>query len=170
MNRGLLGVRELNARLQRELNPPREGEPWVEKFGWTFRLRDKVIQTENDYDKDVFNGDIGQVARIVPEDREVIVRYDQREVRYDFGELDEIALAYAITIHKAQGSEFPAVVIPLATQHYLLLQRNLLYTAVTRARRMVVLVGTRKAIAIAVRNDKIAQRNSALAWRLEQDR
>lgn len=167
MNRGLLGVRELNARLQRELNPPREGEPWVEKFGWTFRLRDKVIQTENDYDKDVFNGDIGQVARIVPEDREVIVRYDQREVRYDFGELDEIALAYAITIHKAQGSEFPAVVIPLATQHYLLLQRNLLYTGVTRGKRLVVLIGQSKALALAVRNQRPQHRFSGLLARLK---
>ena len=93
----------------------------MEKFGWQFRPRDKVIQTENDYDKDVFNGDIGQIVKIDPVEREVTVRFDQREVVYDFGELDEVALAYAITIHKSQGSEFPAVVIPLATQQYLLL-------------------------------------------------
>src|SRR5262249_21138999 len=125
MNRGSLGIRELNARLQSELNPARPEEPAVEKFGWQFRVRDKVIQTENDYDKDVFNGDIGQVIRIDPAEREVAIRFEQREVVYDYGELDEISLAYAITIHKAQGSEYPAVVIPLATQHYLLLQRNL---------------------------------------------
>ena len=121
MNRGSLGIRELNVRLQNELNPARADEPVVEKFGWQFRPRDKVIQTENDYDKDVFNGDIGQIVKIDPVEREVTIRFDQREVVYDFGELDEVALAYAITIHKSQGSEFPAVVIPLATQQYLLL-------------------------------------------------
>ncbi len=128
MNRGSLGIRELNLRLQTELNPARPEEPSVEKFGWQFRIRDKVIQTENDYDKDVFNGDIGQIVKIDPVEREVTIRFDQREVVYDFGELDEIALAYAITIHKSQGSEFPAVVMPLAMQQYLLLQRNLVYT------------------------------------------
>ncbi len=135
MNRGSLGVRELNVRLQNELNPARSDEPVVEKFGWQFRLRDKVIQTENDYDKDVFNGDIGQVVKIDPVEREVTIRFDQREVVYDFGELDEVSLAYAITIHKSQGSEFPAVVIPLAMQQYLLLQRNLVYTGMTRTVR-----------------------------------
>ena len=119
MNRGSLGIRELNVRLQSELNPARPDEPVVEKFGWQFRVRDKVIQTENNYDKDVFNGDIGQIVKIDPVEREVTVRFDQREVVYDFGELDEVALAYAITIHKSQGSEFPAVVIPLAMQQYL---------------------------------------------------
>ena len=107
MNRGSLGIRELNVRLQNELNPARADEPVVEKFGWQFRPRDKVIQTENDYDKDVFNGDIGQIVKIDPVEREVTIRFDQREVVYDFGELDEISLAYAITIHKSQGSEFP---------------------------------------------------------------
>jgi hypothetical protein len=120
MNRGSLGVRELNVRLQNELNPARADEPVVEKFGWQFRPRDKVIQTENDYDKDVFNGDIGQVVKIDPVEREVIIRFDQREVVYDFGELDEVSLAYAATIHKSQGSEFPSVIIPLATQQYML--------------------------------------------------
>ena len=128
MNRGSLGIRELNARLQAELNPARPDEPFVEKFGWQFRVRDKVIQTENDYDKEVFNGDIGQIVKVDPLEREVTVSFAPREVVYDFGELDELALAYAITIHKAQGSEFPAVVIPLAMQHYLLLLRNLVYT------------------------------------------
>ena len=126
----------------------------VEKFGWQFRVRDKVIQTENDYDKDVFNGDIGQIAKIDPVEREVTVRFDQREVVYDFGELDEVALAYAITIHKSQGSEFPAVVIPLATQHYLLLQRNLVYTGITRGKKLVVLIGQRKALAMAVQEQQ----------------
>jgi exodeoxyribonuclease V alpha subunit len=167
MNRGSLGVRELNVKLQGELNPARPEEPIVEKFGWQFRVRDKVIQTENNYEKDVFNGDIGQIIKIDPVEREVTVRFDQREVVYDFGELDEVALAYAITIHKAQGSEFPAVVIPLATQQYLLLQRNLVYTGITRGKKLVVVVGQRKALAIAVRNNKTEQRFSGLLARLK---
>jgi exodeoxyribonuclease V alpha subunit len=166
MNRGSLGIRELNVRLQTELNPARADEPVVEKFGWTFQVRDKVIQTENNYDKDVFNGDIGQIVKIDPVEREVIIRFDQREVAYDFGELDEVSLAYAITIHKSQGSEFPAVVIPLATQQYLLLQRNLVYTGITRGKKLVVVVGQRKALAIAVRNNKTEQRFSGLLTRL----
>ncbi len=168
MNRGSLGIRELNLRLQTELNPPRLNEATVEKFGWQFRLRDKVIQTENNYDKEVFNGDIGQISHLDPIEREVTVRYDHREVIYDFGELDEVSLAYAITIHKSQGSEFPAVVIPLATQHYLLLQRNLVYTGVTRGKQLVVLIGQRKALAMAVKNHKTEQRFSGLLFRLTQ--
>ena len=165
-HRGSLGVRELNIKLQAELNPARPEEPVVEKFGWQFRVRDKVIQTENNYEKDVFNGDIGQIIRIDPVEREVTVKFDQREVVYDFGELDEVALAYAITIHKSQGSEFPAIVIPLATQQYLLLQRNMVYTGITRGKKLVVVVGQRKALAIAVRNNKTEQRFSGLLARL----
>jgi exodeoxyribonuclease V alpha subunit len=169
MNRGSLGIRELNARLQEELNPRRAEEPFVEKFGWQYRIRDKVIQTENDYDKEVFNGDIGQIAKIDPVDRELTVKFEQREVTYDFGELDELSLAYAITIHKSQGSEFPAVVIPLATQHYLLLQRNLVYTGVTRGKQLVMLVGQSKALSIAVKNNHTEQRFSGLLARLKAD-
>jgi exodeoxyribonuclease V alpha subunit len=167
MNRGSLGIRELNVRLQNELNPARGDEQVVEKFGWQFRPRDKVIQTENNYDKEVFNGDIGQIAQIDPVEREVTVRFDQREVAYDYGELDEVALAYAITIHKSQGSEFPVVVIPLATQHYLLLQRNLVYTGITRGKKLVVLIGQRKAMGMAVRNNKTENRFSGLMARLK---
>jgi exodeoxyribonuclease V alpha subunit len=166
MNRGSLGVRELNARLQEALNPVRPDEPIIERFGWQFRLRDKVIQTENDYDKDVFNGDIGQIARIDLLEREVVIRFDSREVAYDFGELDEISLAYAITIHKSQGSEFPVVVLPLAMQQYLLLQRNLIYTGITRGKQLVVLIGQKQAFATAVRNNKISRRYSGLLARL----
>jgi exodeoxyribonuclease V alpha subunit len=166
MNRGSLGIRELNVKLQGELNPARPEEPMLEKFGWQFRPRDKVIQTENDYDKDVFNGNIGQIGKIDPVEREVTVRFDQRDVVYDFGELDEVALAYAITIHKSQGSEFPAVVIPMATQQYLLLQRNLVYTGITRGKKLVVVVRQRKALAIAVRNNRTEQRFSGLLARL----
>ena len=166
MNRGSLGIRELNVRLQTELNPARADEPVMEKFGWQFRVRDKVIQTENDYDKDVFNGDIGQIVKIDLVEREVTVRFDQCEIVYDFGELDEVALAYAITIHKSQGSEFPVVVTPLAMQQYLLLQRNLVYTGITRGKKLVVLIGQRKALGMAVRNNRTERRFSGLLARL----
>jgi exodeoxyribonuclease V alpha subunit len=159
-------IRELNDRLQTELNPARADEPVVEKFGWQFRPRDKVIQTENNYDKDVFNGDIGQILKIDAVEREVTIRFDQREVAYDFGELDEVALAYAITIHKSQGSEFPVVVTPLAMQQYMLLQRNLVYTGITRGKNLVVLIGQRKALAMAVRNKRTENRFSGLLARL----
>jgi exodeoxyribonuclease V alpha subunit len=162
MNRGSLGVRELNTALQRVLNPTRPGESSVEKFGWRFQLRDKVIQTENDYDKDAFNGDVGIIERVDPVEQQVAVRFDDRVVKYDFGELDEISLAYAITIYKSQGSEFPAVVIPLATQHYMLLQRNLIYTGITRGKKLVVVIGQKKALGIAVRNDRPQRRYSGL--------
>ena len=150
MSRGGVGARSLNIELQKALNPP--GETRVERFGWIFCPGDKVMQIENDYDRDVYNGDLGVVRRVVQEDSELVVAFDGREVSYGFGELDELALAYATTIHKSQGSEYPAVVIPLATQHYMMLARNLLYTGVTRGKRLVVLVGQRKALAIAVRN------------------
>lgn len=166
MNRGSLGVWELNQRLQEALNPLPAGVPVVEKFGTQFRCGDKVIQTENNYDKEVFNGDIGQVSEIDQAERQLIVTFDGRKVVYDFGELDELSLAYAITIHKSQGSEFQAVVIPLATQHYMLLQRNLLYTSVTRGKKLVVLVGQQKALGIAVRNNRTEERFSGLQARL----
>ncbi|MFZ0859927.1 MAG: ATP-binding domain-containing protein, partial [Candidatus Sulfotelmatobacter sp.] len=170
MSRGSLGVRELNTALQKVLNPARPGQPAVERFGWRFQIGDKVIQTENDYDKDVFNGDVGIVERIDAVEQQVAVRFDERMVKYDFGELDEISLAYAITIHKSQGSEFPAVVIPLATQHYMLLQRNLIYTGITRGKRLLVLIGQKKALGIAVRNDRPQRRYSGLLNSLRNDR
>jgi exodeoxyribonuclease V alpha subunit len=145
MNRGGLGARSLNIELQTALNPP--GEIRIERFGWTFCPGDKVMQVENDYDKEVYNGDLGVVSRIDMEEGELVVDFDDREVTYGFGELDELVLAYATTIHKSQGSEYPAVVIPLSTQHYPMLQRNLVYTGVTRGKRLVVLIGQRKALA-----------------------
>ena len=166
MNRGSLGIRELNGLLQNALNPIKPDEPIVEKFGWRFRVGDKVMQTENNYDKDVFNGDIGQISDIDPMEKEVTVHFDAREVVYDYGELDEVALAYAITVHKSQGSEFPVVVIPLAMQQYLLLQRNLIYTGLTRGRQLVVVIGQRKALLLAVINNKTDQRFSGLLERL----
>jgi exodeoxyribonuclease V alpha subunit len=162
MNRGSIGVRELNTVLQSALNPVRPGEPAAERFGWRFQVRDKVIQTENDYKKEVFNGDIGTIEKIDPVDQELSIRFDDRLVTYDFGELDEVSLAYAVTIHKSQGSEFPAVVIPVAMQHYMLLQRNLIYTGITRAKRLLVVVGQKKALGLAVRNDQSRKRYSGL--------
>ncbi len=150
MNRGSLGARSLNMELQRVLNPP--GELRVERFGWTYGPGDKVMQVTNDYERDVFNGDLGIVTGLDMEEGALTVSFEGREVEYGFGELDELVLAYATTIHKAQGSEYPVVVIPLVTQHYAMLARNLLYTGVTRGKRLVVLVGQRKALAMAVRN------------------
>jgi exodeoxyribonuclease V alpha subunit len=170
MHRGLLGVRELNVRLQTELNPARSDQESVERFGWQFRVGDKVIQTVNDYDKSVFNGDIGQVRHIDSAEQQLSVGFEGREVTYEFGELDEISLAYAITIHKSQGSEFPAVVIPLATQQFMLLQRNLIYTGVTRGRKLVVLIGQTRALSLAVRNNRTENRFSGLLARLQNYR
>ena len=150
MNRGGVGARSLNIELQAALNPA--GERKVERFGWTFAPGDKVMQIENDYDKDVYNGDIGYIDDVDPDAGELIASFDGRSVTFGFGELDTLVPAYAATIHKSQGSEYPAVVIPVMTQHYTMLQRNLLYTGVTRGKRLVVLVGQKKAVAIAVKN------------------
>jgi len=150
MARGGVGARSLNIDLQAALNG--EATPKIEKFGWTFAPGDKVMQIENDYDREVYNGDIGFIAAIDPEKAEITVRFDGRDVIYGLADLDALVPAYAATIHKAQGSEYPAVVIPVLTQHYAMLQRNLLYTGFTRGKRLVVLVGSRKAVAIAVRN------------------
>src|SRR4051794_19444816 len=166
MNRGGLGARSLNIELQKELNPP--GEIRIERFGWTFCPGDKVMQVENDYDKDVYNGDLGVVSRVDIEEGELVADFDSREITYGFGELDELVLAYATTIHKSQGSEYPAVVIPLSTQHYPMLQRNLVYTGVTRGKRLVVLVGQRKALAIAVKGARARRRWSKLREWLEK--
>jgi exodeoxyribonuclease V alpha subunit len=168
MNRGGLGAVSLNVELQLRLNPA-DG-PSVTRFGRDYRAGDKVIQTVNNYDKDVFNGDIGRVARIDESEQTLVVDYDGRRVDYEFGELDEIALAYATTVHKSQGSEYPAVVVPLSTQHYLLLERNLLYTAVTRGRALVVLIGQPQALAIAVNRTGSGKRLTALRARLAMHR
>src|SRR6476661_4613886 len=161
MNRGGVGARSLNIELQAALNPA--GERKVERFGWTFAPGDKVMQIENDYDKEVYNGDIGFVAGVEPEEGELTASFDGRSVTYGFGELDTLVPAYAASIHKSQGSEYPAVVIPVMTQHYAMLQRNLLYTGVTRGKRLVVLVGQKKAVAIGVRNISGRRRWSKLS-------
>jgi len=160
MNRGGLGARSLNIELQNALNPP--GEIRIDRFGWTFCPGDKVMQVENDYDKEAYNGDLGVVSRIDIEEGELHADFDGRELTYGFGELDELVLAYATTIHKSQGSEYLAVVIPLTIQHYPMLQRNLVYTGVTRGKRLVVLVGQRKALAIAVKGAQTRRRWSKL--------
>jgi exodeoxyribonuclease V alpha subunit len=164
MNRGGLGSITLNIALQQRLNG--ESIPKVNRFGWSFSPGDKVIQTINNYDKEVFNGDIGVIGDINLEEGLVRVHYEGRPVDYDMNELDELSLAYAITIHKSQGSEFPVVVIPLATQHYALLAKNLLYTGVTRGKSLVVLIGQKKAVAMAIHNNRAAQRITKLAQRL----
>jgi exodeoxyribonuclease V alpha subunit len=167
MNRGGLGARALNLELQKVLNPPDESA--VQRFGWTFGVGDKVMQVENDYDKDVYNGDLGFIRAVDPEAGDVLIEFDGREVTYGLGELDELVLAYATTIHKSQGSEYPAVVIPLTTQHYTMLRRNLLYTGVTRGRLLVVIVGQRRAIGIAIRGGQALRRWSKLKEWLDRD-
>ena len=166
MNRGGLGARTLNVELQQRLNP--QAQPRVGRFGWVYAPGDKVMQTVNNYDKDVFNGDIGRITRIDAEEGVVVIDFYGRGVEYDIGELDEVSLAYATTIHKSQGSEYPAVVIPLATQHYTLLERNLLYTAVTRGKRLVVVIGQTQALALAVRRAGSGKRLTHLRARLRE--
>ena len=161
MNRGAAGAKALNAALQAALNP--HGTPRLERFGTTFAPGDKVMQIENDYDKEVYNGDVGRIASIDADAHAIVVDFDGRAVTYEAAELDRLVLAYATTIHKAQGSEYPAVVVPLATEHFPMLQRRLIYTAITRGRRLVVVVGSRKALAIAVAQASAARRWSKLA-------
>lgn len=163
MHKGTVGAENLNAELQKALNP-REDE--VIRGNRSFRLNDKVMQVKNNYDKEVFNGDIGRIIRIDPENQEMTLSFDGRDVVYDFADLDEIVLAYAVSVHKSQGSEYSAVIIPILTQHYVLLQRNLIYTGVTRGRKLVVMAGTRKALAIGVKNNRTKKRYTYLRDRL----
>lgn len=163
MNRGTIGASNLNVEFQKALNP---GEDGVMRGGRSFRINDKVMQIRNNYDKEVFNGDIGWISRIDMENQEVKIIFDGREVPYEYPELDEITLAYAVSVHKSQGSEYPCVVIPILTQHYVLLQRNLLYTAVTRGKKLVVVVGSKKALAIAIKNNRQQSRYTFLRERL----
>ncbi|MDI6816638.1 MAG: ATP-dependent RecD-like DNA helicase [Actinomycetota bacterium] len=163
MHKGLLGTSNLNKELQELLNPEQES---ISRGSRTFRVADKVMQIRNNYDLDVFNGDIGKIASIDRVERVVRVNFEGKMVLYEQSDLDELMLAYACSVHKAQGSEYPVVVLPLHTQHYMMLQRNLLYTAVTRGKKLVVVVGSKKALAIAVKNNKIQDRFTRLAERL----
>jgi exodeoxyribonuclease V alpha subunit len=164
--RGEAGVSVLNDRLREKLNPAAANKTERRLFGVTFRAGDKVMQTRNNYDKDVFNGDIGFIRSIDVIEHALSVDFEGRVVVYDWSEVDELTLAYVISVHKAQGSEFPVVVMPVVPQHFMMLQRNLLYTAITRARNLCVLAGSKRAIGMAVRNNKVAHRFTALAWRL----
>jgi exodeoxyribonuclease V alpha subunit len=163
MHKGMVGAGNLNLELQKALNPATD---FVSRGTKALAVNDKVMQIRNNYDKEVFNGDIGRIVRLNQELQEVCISFDGREVTYDYGDLDELVLAYAISVHKSQGSEYPAVIIPIHIQHYMLLQRNLLYTAITRGKKLVVLVGTKKALAIAVKNNKTVARYTRLKQRL----
>lgn len=166
MQRGTVGAGNLNIELQNALNP---SGPSLARGGYTFRQGDKVMQIRNNYDKNVFNGDIGYITAVDTNERTLSVTFDNRVVEYDITELDEIVLAYAVTIHKSQGSEFPVVVMPVTMKHYVMLQRNLIYTGITRAKKICVLVGTTKALAYAIRNNTVSKRNTKLKERLNQD-
>jgi len=163
MHKGVCGSENLNRELQAALNPT---GPTMQRYGRTYRVGDRVMQIRNNYDKDVFNGDLGRIKNLDLVEQEFTVEFDGREVRYEFTDLDELVPAYAISVHKSQGNEYPAVIVPLLTQHYVLLQRNLLYTAITRGKKLVILIGSKKALAIAVRNNKTAARYSCLCDRL----
>ena len=163
MHRGVVGTSNLNAELQKHLNTSQDE---LIRNGNVLKVGDKVMQIKNNYDKDVFNGDIGRIISIDREDQEVTVDYDGRSVSYEYSDLDEIVMAYAVTVHKSQGSEYPVVVMPILTEHYMLLQRNLLYTGITRGKKLVILVGTKKAMAIAIKNNKPQKRYTLLRERL----
>jgi exodeoxyribonuclease V alpha subunit len=165
MNKGIVGAVNLNHALQEALNPHGEG---IVRGENRFRVGDKVMQIRNNYDREVFNGDIGRVESIDTAGQQVTIRFEDRPVVYEFSDLDEIVLAYAVSVHKAQGSEFKAVVLPVVTQHFVLLQRNLIYTAVTRARKLMVMIGTRKALAIAIRNEAPQKRYTRLQSRIRE--
>jgi exodeoxyribonuclease V alpha subunit len=168
MNRGEVGAGNLNRVLQEKLNPARHGVAEVSRLSRLFRAGDRVIQLRNNYDKEIYNGEIGIVRSVNLEDQKLLAEFPEQRVSYDFSELDELQLAYALSVHKSQGSEYPAVVLPIHTQHYAMLARNLLYTALTRAKRLAVLVGSRKAIGMAVRNVRSSRRNTRLKARLRE--
>ena len=163
MNRSENGASNLNAVLQKALNPNTAA---LKRGGTEYRLGDKVMQIKNNYEKNQFNGDIGVITGIDLDGRTISVTFDNQPVEYDISELDELVLSYAVTIHKSQGSEYPIVIMPFTMQFYVMLQKNLLYTGITRAKKAIVIVGTKKAIGFAVRNSDVAKRNTGLARRL----
>jgi exodeoxyribonuclease V alpha subunit len=166
MYKGSAGAENLNRLLQENLNPEKR---MIQRGPRTLKVGDKVMQIRNNYEKEVFNGDIGRLSKVDLENQECWVNFDGRFVVYDFEELDELTLAYAISVHKSQGNEYAAVIMPVMTQHFILLQRNLIYTAITRARNLLVLVGTKKALAIGIKNNKPQRRYSFLKERLKEN-
>jgi exodeoxyribonuclease V alpha subunit len=160
MQRGGAGARSLNVELQKVLNPNYSNG--ITKFGQIFAAGDKIMQTENNYDKETYNGDIGIIRSINEQDQEITINFYNRDVTYDYTDLDQITLAYATTIHKSQGSEYPAVIIPLTMQSYMMLRRNLIYTAITRGKKLVVIIGQKKALAMAIKNNTSSDRYSKL--------
>ena len=166
MHKGVIGTTHLNQVLQEVLNP---NPVIIETRGSTFKIGDKVMHLKNNYQKEVFNGDIGTISTVDVKENIFSVDFYGKTVSYDFTEMDDISLAYAISVHKSQGSEYPAVILPIMTQHFVLLQRNLLYTAITRGKKLVILIGTKKALAIALKNDTPKKRLSGLAFRLKQN-
>ena len=163
MQRGIVGAANLNLALQEALNP---SGPSLSRGGYTYRQGDRVMQLRNNYEKEVFNGDLGYIRKVATEDRTLTAEYDGKSVEYDVTELDELTLAYATTIHKAQGSEYPIVVMPVLMTHFVMLQRNLIYTGITRAKKICVLIGAAKALACAIRNVAVLKRNTMLKERL----
>jgi exodeoxyribonuclease V alpha subunit len=163
MHKGILGTANLNTLLQDTLNPGEEG---LTRGGRTYRKGDKVMQIENDYEREVFNGDIGRISKIDTETNTVEVEFDERIVHYEFSDLDELVLAYAVSIHKSQGTEYPAIIMPVHTTHYVMLQRNLIYTGLTRAKKLAIFVGTKRALAIGVKNDKTQKRFTGIETKL----
>jgi len=170
MTRGVVGTRNLNAVLQQLINPPSPNKAEIVRAGMILRVGDRVIQKVNDYNREVFNGDLGVIAAIDVEEQDVLVQFGERSVSYDYADLNEITLAWAVTIHKSQGSEYPVVILPIYMQHYLMLSRNLIYTGLTRAKRLAIVVGPQKAIALAVRQVKDRQRYTLLGQRLQAKR
>ncbi len=168
MSRGLVGTRNLNKVLQQLINPPSPDKLEIKRGEIVFRVGDRIIQLTNDYQREVFNGDMGFITDIDTEEQEVIVQYTGRDVKYDYADLNEIALAWSVTIHKSQGSEYPVVIMPLYTQHYMMLSRNLVYTGLTRAKKLAIIVGSKKAIGMAVRSVNQKPRYTQLQQRLGQ--
>ena len=166
MKKGLVGIENLNLLLQNALNP--SDNPLM-VVGRRFHLKDKVMQLSNDYQKEVYNGDIGRIVKIDSAEQQVLVRFDERLVPYDYTECDSLTLAYAVSVHKYQGSEAPCIVMPVHTSHFMLLQRNLLYTAVTRGRKLVVLAGSAKAIHMAIGNNRVSERHTGLKDKLDNN-
>jgi exodeoxyribonuclease V alpha subunit len=176
MSRGEVGTRMLNQVLQQLINPPAARKAELVRGGMTLRegallrryRKGRILQQKNDYNREVFNGDLGVITAIDPEEQEVVAQFGERDVTYDYADLNEITLAFATTIHKAQGSEYPVVILPVFMQHYMMLSRNLIYTGLTRARQLAIVVGSQKAIGLSVKQVKDQQRYTLLAHRLRQ--